>query len=247
VAGGGAYGASNNRSFNVSGTGNCCIFGINGITGTVDPSGWSGAAVAGVNLVFGPLLVGLEMDGRFGGERQDKGGSPAQPQTTLVTDPKLTLAPMYSYRYRDEGAVHVAGRIGAAFNDTMVYFKIGGGLARIAETFTADETGVSFCTQSGVLITPPFTVETICAVREQGGAASAVERHWRPSVLVGVGAEQNVGRFFGRLYGDMEFISLQTTTVNGVPLSANRTLLGSSSQQDLQWSARMGALIGVRF
>jgi hypothetical protein len=64
---GGSYGTGSPRSFNVTssfiGAGSDGAF-----FGNASPTGWSGVAVTGYNMTFGPALIGIELDGRWGDE-----------------------------------------------------------------------------------------------------------------------------------------------------------------------------------
>src|SRR5262245_19974861 len=72
VAGGGSYGTGSARSFSVGSPSFPGVGSDVGLSGNASPAGWSGIAAAGYNMTFGPALIGIELDGRWGDEKFEK-------------------------------------------------------------------------------------------------------------------------------------------------------------------------------
>jgi opacity protein-like surface antigen len=254
VAAGASYGAAGSRQYTIADE----LLAFDGFGGSLisrgDASvqGLSGTAAAGFNMTFGPLLIGLELDGRWGDERA---------ATTKAVDDAFTPnigASIQTYEIKSDAAVHLSGRIGATIDQTLVYGKIGFGLAHISERFTADDTGLFVCSPNANLF--PCTTNRIF-----GGAGTVVSENWVPSFVGGVGLEQNWGRFFVRLGAEAEAVRLQDFSDSvrksagrlvspsgedlgpfpGNPFSGN-SVFGSASS-DAFWMVRASGMIGVRF
>lgn len=227
---GGGYGIATRRDAFASG---------NYISGSGNLSlptteGASADFVVGRNIALGWGLVGIELDGRFGGDRGSSvtTGFPSFPTPAVGTG---TLG----YKYRNDAAVHAAIRVGATFNDFMIFAKAGAGASRARETFTADERGIS------LIICPnlsPFSFSCFLPGAPAPGINSAQTISWLPSAIFGVGVEKNWGPVYGRLGADFEATNHPTTNAFATGVSG-----GSSAAGQLTWTARGTALIGVRF
>lgn len=219
VGAGGAYGLGSGRNFNFGAfyqIPTSFSFGI-GSSGTQAVQGASGAVFAGYNLNMGHLLVGLEADGRWGSEA----GS------------NVSAAGIAFYRSSDVGA-HVAIRIGAVLDQTMVYLKLGAGANRTNERASLDDRGSLICIDFNV------PCGTIPGVTANVGAAS-----WAPAAVFGLGLEHNFGRLFGRVFGEIEATNLQGVTFNSA--TTFPLLTGVTSSDGLAWTVRAGGALGWRF
>jgi hypothetical protein len=227
---GGGYGAGTRRDASLQGR---FTSGFQDQLSLPTTAGASGDFAVGRNIALGWGLVGLELDGRLGGE----GGS-----STAVSSPEFFTAAsgtaVSSYKYRNDAAFHAAVRVGAVFDDLMIFAKAGIGATRIRETFTSDERGISLfiCPERSPLngcyapgIAPP-------------GLNSTQVTSWLPSAIFGLGVEKNWGPVFGRLGADFEAVNHPTTWVVAPGISGS-----SSGAGQLTWTARGTAMIGVRF
>jgi len=226
---GGSYAVESARNFSV-GTFTGLSGNDPGLSGNGSAAGWSGVGALGYNSVFGPALVGIELDGRWGNETFDK--SAAVPNPNGFSLPGGQIA--YSYRFKNDAGVHLSGRIGAAFGDILIFGKFGAGASRLKETFSADQTGAFRCANFGV---------GPCAT---GGAASFTQTRWVPSLIVGVGAERNLGAFFARGAVDVEMLTQDVLSVSQLttPLWS---FTGNASSPNAQWTVRASAMGGIRF
>jgi hypothetical protein len=91
--------------------------------------------------------------------------------------------------------------IGAVLGNSLIFAKAGVGASRIKDGFGIDQRGALTC--AGVSTTSPFT----CLVPINGGAASHTLIRWLPSVVFGVGIEQNFGAFFARAAAEAGLLS----------------------------------------
>jgi hypothetical protein len=228
---GGGYGVGTRRDASASGNYTFGAFRSNLSLPTTE--GASADFVVGRNIALGWGLIGIEIDGRFGG---DRGSSiipsfPDFPQAAVGTG---TL----SYKYRNDAAVHAGIRGGVVFDDLLVFAKAGVGASRIRESFTADERGLS------LFICPALSPSNSCFF--PGAPAPGLNGvqvvSWLPSAIFGVGIEKNWGPMFGRLGADFEAINHPTTSASAPGVSGS-----SSAAGQLTWTARGTALIGVRF
>jgi opacity protein-like surface antigen len=223
-----------------------------GSNGAASPEGWSGTAVAGFNTTFGRLLLGIELDGRWGTEKAVK---------TDAVDSAFTPnigRSIQTYEIESKGAAHLSARIGATIDNTLLYAKIGVGLTHISEQFTADDTGLFVC--SPVAFSFPCTTNRIF-----GGKGTVVSENWLPSVIGGVGLEQNWSRFFVRLGAEAEAVNLQDFSDSvrkspgrlvsptgselgpfpGSPFGGNE--VNGNAFSSAFWMVRASGMIGVRF
>jgi hypothetical protein len=216
---GGGYGVGSGRDGVVAGP--LEISGI-ALTSTAGPNV---TAALGRNIAFGWGIVGLEIDARWAAE---KGAGVVSP-----IDFQNVGTPLLSYSYKDDAGVHGAIRVGATFDDLLIFAKAGLGATRVTESFTADERNVRRCLVLGpsgcVVVGPASTLGTVQT------------SSWLPSAIFGVGLEKNWGPVFARLGADLEAFNHATTS------AAAPGVRGSSTSGQIMWTTRGTAMIGVRF
>lgn len=191
-------------------------------------TGGSINAVAGRNIGFSWGVVGIEVDGRWLGEK--------------VSLPSVFLPGFLDtgigfnqYRYQNDLALHAALRLGVSFGDSLVFAKAGFGVNRITEQFTVDNTGILFCDPAR------FTMFVSCSPTRFGSLSDARVATWVPSAILGLGIEQNWGPIFARFGVDFEAIHHRTTNT-GPPF-----FFSSAAGDSITWATRGTALLGVRF
>jgi opacity protein-like surface antigen len=189
--------------------------------------------VVGRNIPLGWGLVGIEIDGRFGGDR----GSSIIPSFPDFRSSAVGTGTL-SYKYRNDAAVHAGIRAGVVFDDLLIFAKGGVGANRIRESFTADERGVS------IFICPTLSPFNSCFSpgAPTPGLNSVQTISWLPSAILGLGVEKTWGPVFGRLGADFEAVNHPSTAATAIGVAGS-----SSSAGQLTWTARGTALIGVRF
>jgi hypothetical protein len=226
---GGGYGVGTRRDASLTGV---YTQGFQDALSLPATTGASADFVIGRNIALSWGIVGIELDGRYGGE----GGS-SNAGTTPQFFSVFSGTGLSSYKYRNDASVHAAIRAGVVFDDLLIFAKAGVGASRVQETFTSDERGISlficpdrnpfgFCTSS-------TTIPTLNSIKTTS---------WLPSAIFGVGVEKNWGPVFGRLGADFEAVNHPTTFLTAPGISGS-----SSSAGQLTWTARGTALIGVRF
>jgi hypothetical protein len=183
--------------------------------------------VVGRNIAIGWGLVGIELDARWSNERATSATDSFGYFNNLVTPGRS------SYTSNNDAGIHASLRLGATFDDLLLFAKAGVGATRIAETFTADERGAQYCIMFGInacdVLSPPGTLRSIKTAS------------WVPSANFGVGVEKNWGSVYGRLSADLEAFNHSATSVNAGGLT------GSSSSAQIMWTTRGTAMVGVRF
>jgi opacity protein-like surface antigen len=212
---GGGYGVTGPRQVQINSQ-----FGfVSGLFDTAYSSGWSVSGLSGYNVMVGRWLFGIELDGRFSNER----GQAEQINSGPNSFGLLSGMERLRYEIKSDAGVHLSGRIGATFENTLVFAKLGAGVTHVAEAFIDDASNAafSFCTPC----TPQIGVS-------RGASKSA----WLPSSIFGFGVEQNFGAIFVRGQGEIEAAQLQET----------RHFAGSSTS-NLYWTARAMGMVGVRF
>lgn len=184
---GGSYGWASTRSYDVS-----APTSFSDGNGTAQPSGASGVAALGYNITSGQLLFGGELSGRWGDESAKEGSTH---QLGSIFEGPVTV--QHSYQYRNDASVHLSGRVGMTFEDTLIFGKVGFGATRIEEVYS--------------LNVPGFFSGTIA------------ETNWVPSAIFGVGVEQNIGPVFVRVAGEVEAFdaTLQRTPPGSRPAGAS--------------------------
>jgi hypothetical protein len=223
---GGSFGLSEDRTFSTS-----SFYGNSGAggNGRVAVQGPSGVAIAGYNLAFSSALVGLELDGRFGSE----GGS-----ESMRAPGAFSGSSVHRYKFDSDIGVHIAARAGLMRGDTLIYAKLGVGVVRMVDRFDLDDSRALFS---------PICCPSPAAPLVAGQRLSLSAETWAPSVLLGMGLEQDYGRFFARAGAEVEGIHgrmLVLTNQNGsVPPSFQGFASGTSDA----WVARATALVGLRF
>jgi hypothetical protein len=239
---GATYGVSTARPFS------SFAFPAGGDSGETMPQGPSGVATAGYNFTTGRLLIGLELDGRWG--RETASTSTVQSFTDpggLFSNGTVSL----TYKVTSDLAAHLSLRAGGLIGDTLLFGKVGVGAARVTDNYGADLTQLSSC---GFITFPS------CAFRQFGGAGSYETTKWAPSFLFGVGAEHNFGSFFVRVNAEAEMVGSQkynggTTLPDGKQVSPTGVVIGTGpggfigafSDFNSFWTARAGGMVGVRF
>jgi hypothetical protein len=239
IAGGGAYGVGSPRSFSV--TSSFGGFGSDpGLFGNASPLGWSGIAAAGFNMTFGPALIGIELDGRAGEEKFTRDGAAAN-------NSGLTPAGAIFYRsdFTNDAGVHLSGRLGAVFGDTLIFGKVGAGASRIKDGFAADQRAAFRCSSFGSVLVG-FTSITTCNGPTVGGAGAFTQTRWVPSLILGVGAERNIGAFFVRGAVEAETLTQDVLTITQ-PTAPAWSFTGTASSPNSQWTVRASVLAGLRF
>lgn len=233
LAAGGGYGVGTGREARVSGNYTTTFLGDLNFQNTI---GGSAHFAVGRNIVFDRGFVGFELAGRYGGE-----GESVSSSSFSFFSPTLIGSGIDSYRYRNNAAVHAAIRTGIVFDDLMIFAKAGIGASRIAESFTADERGIS------LFICPNRSPLGSCFLpgAPAPGIASANTTSWLPSAILGVGVEKNWGQFFGRLGADFEVINNPRTLITDTDVSGSSETPGSAGQYS--WTVRGTAMVGVRF
>jgi hypothetical protein len=211
VALGGSYGINGQRSYSVSSSEP--NLGANGpFSNSANPAGWSGVAAAGYNMAFGPAVISLEVDGRLGSEKFRNDGA-------FLSGGQVA----YSFESNSDAAVHLAARAGAVIANTLIFAKAGIGVSRINDTFGVDQTGARRCSS--------ITVLSTCVSPVSGGAATHVMARWFPTVVLGVGAEQNFGAFFARLAAETETLPQNTYSFTGQPTADGWSFSGSPTRR----------------
>jgi hypothetical protein len=244
---GGAYGVGSPRTFSAT----SAFGGLGsdpGFFGNASPAGWSGVAVAGVNMTFGPALVGIELDGRAGEENFSSEG-------VRANNSGLTPAGAIFYRYNfsNDAGVHLSGRLGAVFGDTLIFGKLGAGASRIKDGFAVDQRAAFRCSFSTFVpsVFDPATLTfspsfTVCNAPLTGGAGSFVQTRWVPSLVLGVGAERNFGALFARGAVEAEMLTQDFFSITQ-PTTPAWSFTGSVSSPNSQWTVRGSVMAGVRF
>lgn len=181
VAGGGSYGITEPLSTEGS--------------PTMRGSGFSGTAAAGYNLQYGNLVLGLELSGRYGRE------SASSSSLNIFDVNEFGLVGFRNvWQFYSDASAHVSARAGLAISDTLIFAQAGVGAAHTKTQRNAIGVG-SVCLQS-TFINGVLTCLSRLAV------PSSVTRNdeWSPSFVVGVGAEQNFGRWFARASSQAETV-----------------------------------------
>jgi hypothetical protein len=233
---GGAYGVGSARSFSVTSSSGG-LGSDPGLFGNASPAGWSGIAAAGYNMTFGPALIGIELDGRLGDEKFARDGAAAN--TNSVFGPAGAI--FYRYNFSNEAGLHLSGRLGAVFGDTLIFGKFGAGASQIKDGFAADQTGAFRCLAVNTNVFP-----AACVGPTAGGAGSFTQTRWVPSLIFGAGTERNVGAFFMRGAVEAEMLTQDTFSITQ-PTAPAWSFTGTASSPNTQWTVRANVMAGVRF
>lgn len=205
-----------------------------GSGGLVQPRGFSGVAIAGFNIIRRDVLFGLEIDGRFGRESASTSDSVDYTQYVYYGGSGFVS---HNYTISNDYSSHISGRIGATFRDTLIFLKAGIGVSQITESAQSDARSAYVCVNVG------------CPGGRFGNVGAFSVSTWLPSVTAGIGIEQNFGRWFGRLAGEIEAINLgsHSETIRTSRSDSFSVNFGASANSDLFWSSRVTGSIGVRF
>jgi len=123
-----------------------------------------------------------------------------------------------TFAYNYDASVHGFLRAGLASGDTLVFARAGAGLTHYTETLQT--TGGGF---------GPVLIST---------------DEWLPSLIFGLGIEQNFGRAFVRAGVDAEGVAQTRRLATTNAPSLNNPITGGS---EFFWTARAMAAAGVRF
>lgn len=234
-----SYGTGSPRSFNVTssfiGAGSDGAF-----FGNASPTGWSGVAVTGYNMTFGPALIGIELDGRWGDEKFANASLAANSNGITPAG-----AISYNYSFTNEGGVHLSGRLGAVLGDTLIFGKLGAGASSIKDSFAANQTAAFRCSSTQLVIVGAAAFNT-CVNPLTGGAGAFTQTRWVPSFVFGVGAERNVGSFFVRGAVEWEALTQDVFTITQ-PTGPAWSFSGNVSSPNTQWTVRGSVMGGLRF
>lgn len=210
---GGAFGFARPRPFSISDV-------AGALEGDAHASGLSGLVVAGANLQSGGLVAGIEASFRYGREHFSD-----EKTDTVVPFGGVTGTSTKSYEITSDMSAHLAGRIGLAIDDTLIYAKAGIGAAHLAEQSRIVAAG-GRCA---------FTIGGVCGQVDPLRSLSSSAAAWVPSILLGAGIEQNFGGFFARAGAEAEGAAFTGTSRFGF------------TTQDTYWTARALAMVGLRF
>jgi hypothetical protein len=195
------------------------------ITTTQGPNA---SIVAGRNIAIGWGIVGVEVDARWSDE---KGGFATN---SFGNTFNLVTPGWSSYSYQNDAAFHASLRVGATFDDLLIFAKAGVGATRVTETFSVDERNAQFCLA--------FDFSGCAVLSPAGSIWSTKTTSWLPAAIIGVGVEKNWGPVFARFSADLEAFNHSITQVSG-----QQPVSGSSTATQLMWTTRGTAMIGVRF
>jgi hypothetical protein len=215
---GGSYGFSNPRSANLATVG----FGFSDM---LSAKGWSGRAAVGYNATLGNFLFGAELAGRFGSETASV--STVSTGSTFFTGNGVAFS---DYQIKNDAGLHVAGRIGMTFDQTLVFMRGGVGASHISERASFDARNFSSCTNF---------FNGVCTAFQSGILSTGAKSNWIPSAIIGAGIEQNFGAFFVRAEGEIEAVALHQTLLGGAG--------NAGTAAEPYWFARVMASVGVRF
>lgn len=223
---GGSYGISSPRQAQVFSP----LFSLSdaNVSDQFTAQGWSGRATAGYNATIGNFLFGVELAGRFGHEAAKANAAAVQPMLPFFG----SFGPSSSsYDIKNDAGLHLAGRVGATFGDTLAFLRGGVGVSHIVETATSDARALTLC--SG------WNTSGLCTITAQGTLQAYSASTWVPSAVVGAGIEHNIGPAFVRLEAELEALSLHQKRLGNIGQSGNVA--------EPYWFARAIAAVGIRF
>lgn len=103
--------------------------------------------------------------------------------------------------------VDLSFRLGATFDDWLVYGKFGGGIEQSTTVVTSDSSASRYCTPTYERQRPAFNtvqiVATGCSAVTAGDVTRTVTTTYNPIALVGAGVERNFGNVFARAEGEL--------------------------------------------
>lgn len=210
-------------------------FSVGWLEAEASPKGAFGAGAVGYNMQSGSLLFGLELSGRAGGESLTAARTrPVESYWFFFSLPSTGTA-TDSYAFRSDAGLHLSTRVGFVMQDTLLFAKIGLGAARTTDSFRIDG--------SGTIMSCAFFWP--CDITPVPSGAITMRR-WTPSFLFGAGVEQNFGRWFLRIGGEVEAISgLQGNKASGE--LGPRGGFSGAAHSDFYWATRASGLVGARF
>src|SRR5438477_3403591 len=162
---GGSYGISSQRNVIIGSP----------LADSVSAQGWSARTTLGYNATISNFLFGVELSGRYGKESA----------TTSLAGTNSGFPIFGQYSIENDTGVHIAGRAGLFFDNTLVFVKGGIGVSHMHESALSDTSAFFF-----------------------GSRLTGNRTRWLPSAIVGAGIEQNFGRVFVRAEGELEAVSL---------------------------------------
>jgi hypothetical protein len=211
-------------------------------SGQVTPQGWFGTSMIGYNIQYGWLLGGLELTGRWGKEGADGPTS----RSTFVTTAGFVGNVDHSYQFRSDSGVSLAARAGVVLGQTLLFGKLGLGVAHADDRFFFHGSG------SACVVEQFIGNKLVCTAAAPMGSASLTIARWSPSVVAGVGMEHNIGRFFLRVGAELEGIYGLNGFSNTPPANIepkgvfNNNAFGQAGSEAF-WTTRGTALVGFRF
>lgn len=173
---------------------------VAGSTPEVHPAGPFVQMIVGNNVTNGAGLLGLEAIIRWDAIRaaMNESGNIA-----ILTPPLSSF--QVTYRFHEDFGVFFAGRVGLAFDQTMIFAKMGIGATHIRESWS-------------FLGNPALFAPIV---------GSDQRSRFVPAGIFGIGTEHNIGRFFARAEIDMEVLALTallTTTQTAVVTRGSASL-----------------------
>lgn len=199
----------------------------NGVFTTNDtPQGVSATVVAGYNLQFGSALIGIEGSARFGREH-----FAARQTNGFPFNAAFAGTEAFKISHESRASAHLSLRAGATLGNVLIFVQ--GGLGASEQFSRASIVGAG-------ISCAPFAIP--CANPIALPSSELEISRWVPSILIGSGIEVNYARVFGRVTVQAEGVLLTRGASTSGP---NATL--AASGDDVHWTARAGAAIGVRF
>jgi hypothetical protein len=198
----------------------------------------------GYNVQLGQFLTGIEIAGRLGSENFNRSFGPDAARFSS-TYPDLGGRLTASYQYRSDAGINVAARAGVTFGDTLIFTKVGLGMARTEDRFRWEGRGI-YCTRTEFV----SGRGEVCTESASVPSAEISLARWSPSLLAGLGIEHNIGRLFVRGSAEMEGIKgiqsfSEVTSLGGLGWASGGVT--SNGQSDLYWTARAMGMVGFRF
>lgn len=150
----------------------------------------------------------LDYENQFGWSSGYHGQRPAtivEYENTGVT--KRSEASSF-YKYQEKIAPTLSFRFGHQLDNLVVYGRVGGGIARIKETFGYDNTKSVYCgttTNEIRYITETYAEywTTACNNPYNGSITSTSRTVTRPTATLALGSEYHFDRYFTRLEGEI--------------------------------------------
>lgn len=163
-------------------------------------SGFSGTAAAGYNLQYDNLVLGLELSGRYGRE-----SASASSLFIFTLNESGIVGSRTVWQFYSDASVHLSARAGLAISDTLIFAQAGVGAAHT-------KTQENFIGIGSICIQSTFVNGTfVCTATMPVPSSVSRNDEWSPSFNIGVGIEQNFGRWFARASGQAETVLYAAT------------------------------------